>query len=309
MKKVFFSAAMLVSTGLVFSAYLPTINEPTYPLPLRSPIWTGFYLGFNAGGTWLQNTKMNVLSSFVAGSQNPTFPEGAAYTGLQSAIGASGAIPVNSASFIGGAQFGYNLQVTDQLVGGIEADLQKIAFGHNKGQTSNIVPLIGTFDGGGSVYVSGEQFVSSLNGSQRVDYLGTLRGRLGLLVTPMLLIHGIGGFAYGHVSSSVSITQINNDNTFFPPSQALNPLSSNFGNYSNTRFGFTFGGDLECMFMSNLSARIEYLYYDLGSASYTLSPLTTINRAVTGSFATVSSQVKVHFNGNIIRANISYHFD
>jgi outer membrane immunogenic protein len=55
-----------------------------------------------------------------------------------------------------------------------------------------------------------------------------------------------------------------------------------------------------------MSIKAEYLYYDLGSERFAGSPLTT-------SFAGVSSTAlptsSVHFNGQIVRAGINYHFN
>ena len=98
--------------------------------------------------------------------------------------------------------------------------------------------------------------------SSRVNWYGTVRGRLGFLFTPTLLVYGTGGLAYGGVNTTV------NHNTLmvsFPlTSQGLAPGSASF---SDTRVGWTAGGGLEWMFMPNWSAKVEYLYTDLGTTS------------------------------------------
>ena len=43
--------------------------------------------------------------------------------------------------------------------------------------------------------------------TNRVDWLGTVRARLGFLVTPNLLAYGTGGLAYGKVEGSTNIAQ------------------------------------------------------------------------------------------------------
>jgi outer membrane immunogenic protein len=40
--------------------------------------------------------------------------------------------------------------------------------------------------------------------SQQSTWFGTLRGRLGLLVTPTILVYGTGGLAYGQTETSFS---------------------------------------------------------------------------------------------------------
>lgn len=295
--------ALALSTETVFSATLSKLREAE-PFPQ----WQGFYAGLNAGGIWTQDTNINILSSFVQGSQAPESPQGGIYTGTQSALGASGNVSTTNAGFLGGGQLGFNWQLKNQLFGGLETDIQGIASGDNNGQTSTIVPLIGTFDGGNTTYVAGEFFTTSLNSSKRTNYLGTLRGRLGKLVMPALIIHGSGGLAYGSVSASTTITQTNNDSTLFPPTASLTPQTITSGSYSNTLCGWTVGADAEWLFLPNWSAKLEYLYYDLGQISYTVSPTVITIPALAHSFATVNSQVSTRFNGNIIHAGINYHF-
>ena len=45
--------------------------------------------------------------------------------------------------------------------------------------------------------------------SRNLDYLGTVRGRLGFLATPSFLLYGTGGLAYGQTrSSTVELAQV-----------------------------------------------------------------------------------------------------
>lgn len=296
--------ALALSIGSAFSGSLSSSSVSVPP-----PMWAGFYVGLNGGGIWSENNKTSLLSSFVPGSQTPLSPNGAIYTGVQSAFGASGIISISNRGFSGGGQAGYNWQLTDHMIVGLEADFQGVSSGHKNRQTSSIVPLIGSFDGGSTTYVPGEFFETSLNSSKHTDYLGTLRGRLGGLATPELLLHGTGGLAYGGVSSWTSITQTNNDSTLFPPAFSLTPQTINSGRYSNTLFGWTAGADAEWMFMPNWSAKVEYLYYDLGRVRYTVSPTVIIVPAIVEPLAVVTSHVSTRFNGNILRAGINYHFN
>ena len=49
----------------------------------------------------------------------------------------------------------------------------------------------------------GSTAVAAIAASKSLDYLGTVRGRLGYLFTPTLLVYATGGLAYGGVNSSV----------------------------------------------------------------------------------------------------------
>lgn len=298
------TAVLLLSTGLGFSG---TLSNASASVPSLN--WTGFYAGLNAGGTWSGNTNTSIFSSFVQGSQTLLFPNGAIYTGVQSAQGASGTVSTSNAGFIGGAQIGYNWQFTERWIGGLEADFQGIALGHNNGQTSTNIPLVGVFDGGALVYAPGKFFGSSLNVRKRTNYLGTIRGRLGGLATPTLLLHGTGGFAYGGVSSSASVTQTNNDSATSPPLFSLTPQTFSSGLSSHTLLGWTAGADAEWMFMPNWSVKVEYLYYDLGRVSYTLSPTVITIPALVEPIAVVNSRASSRFNGNLIRVGVNHHFD
>lgn len=298
------TAVLMLSTGLAFSG---TFSNAEASVP--SAKWAGFYAGLNMGGIWSDHTNTDILSSFVQGSQNQLFPNGAIYTGVQSAQGASGTPSTGNAGFIGGAQAGYNWQFTDRWMGGLEADFQGIASGHNNGQTSTVIPLLGVFDEGAIVYTPGKFFGSSLNINKRTDFLGTIRGRLGSLVTPALLLHGTGGFAYGGVSSSASVTQINNDSATSPPLFSLTPQSFSSGRYSHTLTGWAAGADAEWMFMPNWSANVEYLYYDLGRVSYALSPTVITIPVLVEPIAVVTSRASTRFNGNTIRVGVNHHFN
>jgi outer membrane immunogenic protein len=105
-------------------------------------------------------------------------------------------------------------------------------------------------------------------------YLATIRGRLGYAFDRWLP-YLTGGGAYGDIKASTT-----------------NPL---FGGSSSSKFGWTFGGGLEYAFLGNWSAKIEYLYVDLGTFDCGMScgPALTDN---------------VSFKENIVRAGLNYKF-
>jgi outer membrane immunogenic protein len=65
---------------------------------------------------------------------------------------------------------------------------------------------------------------------------------------------------------------------------------------------------VEWLFLPNWSAKVEYLYYDLGSVSYATPSLV-------GSFNTggvrysINPEVTTRFNGDMVRAGVNYHFN
>ena len=147
-----------------------------------------------------------------------------------------------------------------------------------------------------------ESYTSSVSVTKNLDYLGTVRGRLGFLLTPTFLVYGAGGFAYGGASFNTSFIANESQATPYPTVSA----QSNSG---QTRTGWTAGGGLEWTLKSNLSAKIEYLYYDLGTINNNVV-LTQINRAPTPSVpwgeATVNSSTR--FAEGAVRVGLNYHF-
>ena len=143
------------------------------------------------------------------------------------------------------------------------------------------------------------QAQSNISVNNAVDYLGTVRGRLGYLVTPTLLIYGDGGFAYGGVHEGVDIAS-----TFPPSGLGLSPA---FGSFTKTRPGWTAGGGLEWLFSPNWSVKAEYLYYDLGRITFGGGGLTLATAGAT--FFTDLPVASTRFNGHIVRVGLNYHFN
>ncbi|QRG07452.1 porin family protein [Xanthobacter dioxanivorans] len=105
-------------------------------------------------------------------------------------------------------------------------------------------------------------------GTFGLDYFGTVRARAGYAFD-RVLVYGTGGFAYGQGSLD-----------FFG-------LSS-----SATQTGWTLGAGAEFALDRNWSARAEYLYVDLGSAT----------------FPTLTGPVTTGLDANILRAGVNFRF-
>ena len=267
-KKIALAAALLASvSGSALAADLPSKKAPVVAPPVLS--WTGFYVGANAGGLWSGNNSGNLQ----------------VYGGAPalSAIPVGNKVSNSYGGFLGGGQVGYNYQLMKSFVIGAEADIQGMA--GNAGAAN--------FSGVSSA--NGVTYSTIGKASTNLQYIGTVRGRVGYLVMPSLLAYGTAGFAYGGVSSTVWLATSGNDGTGGGSSLA----------YSNTQAGWTAGGGLEWMFLPNWSAKAEYLYYSLsnGYASTTVADTLTPNAWSYGIGASRS------YNGNIVRAGVNYHFN
>jgi outer membrane immunogenic protein len=276
--------------ALVGPAVGADVLEPVYRAPAFA--WTGFYAGVNAGYTF------NSLNSETASINTFAFPI-APGPQLANAITtlANSTVPITNDGFIGGAQVGYDWQFAwfaTSLVAGVEADIQGVS-GKGSSAFASSVPVAGI-----SNTLNQTAAVSS-----SIDYLGTLRGRLGILVGFLgttVLYYTTGGLAYGSVSANTTVTQ-----TLGGPSPLTPPTWTGSGAYSGTRVGWAAGLGAEWLFFSNWSTRFEYLHYDLGSPTYGMSPLVS-NAGIIRPYTVNSLTATTPFNGEILRAGVNYHF-
>jgi outer membrane immunogenic protein len=232
----------------------PMMMAPAYD-------WSGFYIGANAGYGFSDNNRITTSGQSAINVTNVNGGARRANVGL------------NRDGFVGGGQLGYNWQTGRNIVFGIEADIAYTNFNRNTNVVT--VPLngIGTLNN---------------NFSSRMDYFGTVRGRMGYTWGATML-YGTGGLAYGEVNNSAS---------FFGPAGQL----QFFGRNSGVRTGYTVGGGIEHMFAPNWSVKAEYLYYDLGDSN--------LNVAVVpgGGGGGSGYNTRFHNEGNIVRAGINYKF-
>ena len=101
-----------------------------------------------------------------------------------------------------------------------------------------------------------------------VGYLGSLRGRVGV-AADRVLFYGTGGLGYGRGELAI-------------------------GGLANrqTHWGWALGAGVEAMVTPQVSARVEYLYMNLGSETY----------------ASVLGPVNVGLTSNLLRAGVNYKF-
>jgi outer membrane immunogenic protein len=211
-------------------------------------------------------------------------------------VGAAGATTSlsgsNNGGFIGGGQIGYNWRFA-WGVAGIEADFQGVSGGPNVTGTTFVLAN------------NGIPTVTNLDASKRLDTLGTVRGRLGWLATPTLLVYGTGGFAFGDVRSDIDISQTNAGNGNFGETAA---------NFSDTRSGWAAGAGFEWLFLPNWSMKVEWLHYDLGDVSFVAPELQAIvthsgaGVAIGGVRYGITPVVSTTFDGDIARVGVNYHF-
>lgn len=267
MKRSTLFASLLAASVIspAFAADLP-VKAPLVAAPVVTN-WTGFYLGVDGGYGWNVNT----------GSSFNTSPTGV--IGGTGTAAATGATESPRGGFFGGTA-GYNFQ-SGAFVWGLETDLQWSGI---KGSGTAVVPCCAP-----PPFTAGNLALAT---SQNLTWFGTTRGRLGWLASPNLLLYATGGAFYGH--EDVAATLSAPGPTFFGyPSAA-----------GTTRLGWTAGAGFEYLFANNFSAKLEGLYYDMGSISSSFTCPATSTSCTAGFTNTATFNLR----GGLIRAGLNWHF-
>lgn len=191
--------------------------------------WSGFFVGAHGGYHW------------DAGSASLSFqPDLGTWLSLSPDYGQfHGRYDSALDGFLGGAQLGFNWR-SGTLVLGIEADLARLNADGSETRTAMVTE-------------GSDTFPVQTHSRQEIDWLGTVRGRIGILPFDdhRLLIYLTGGLAYARVSTDHSFIDVD--------------LNAGFvGSSSGWEAGGTIGGGLEWAMGGAWTLKAEYLYYDLG---------------------------------------------
>lgn len=207
------TVAFAALAGTAFAADLPSRKEaPVYVAPTPAFSWTGFYVGADIGGAF-GSTSLH-----------------SDWTGWNSHS-------LDTSGVLGGGYAGYNYQINQNFVIGVEGDFQ------------------GTSASQSYTFTTPGAAILTAKGS--LDWLASINGRLGVSYD-RALFYAIGGAAWGQGSASLTGSTVN--------------IAPWFGSVSksNTQSGYDVGGGVEYAFTPNWVGRVEYRYYDFGN--YNLNP-------------------------------------
>jgi outer membrane immunogenic protein len=210
------------------------------PAPAPSPVlasspntvpWTGAYFGANLGGGWTHGgSGVNCFNTA---------------TGNTSGCAVIGDGNLSTSGVLGGGQFGYMQPVVlgpgTALMVGAEIDVQGTGISGSQ-NVAGPFHLVGFSD---------TCSPCSFSASQKIDWFGTLRARIGVPVDNFL-IYATGGLIVGGVSASQNLSFVGTGQ-----GEAVNAKS--------TLSGPTVGGGIEMLLGSGWSAKLEGLYYDMGN--------------------------------------------
>jgi outer membrane immunogenic protein len=274
MKRILLSALLVASAVPALAADL---SVKARPMPPPIPVWTwdGFYIGINGGYSWgRSNTTVSYFNTITGA---PIIPPAGSITDAG----------FNLDGGVFGGQIGYNWQFSSWVFG-LEADAQ---WSGQKGSAAFLCSAAGLLPGAcfpGSTFLPVGTLGVGLAVDKKLEWFGTVRGRLGVLASPTWLLYVTGGLAFGEVQTDAVLTSIT----------AGGAVVALAGSSSKTHAGWTIGGGIEGNLGGNWTAKAEYLYMDLGTFDTTV----TVPAALIG--ANISSRV----TDNIFRVGINYHF-
>jgi outer membrane immunogenic protein len=219
--------------------------------------WTGFYAGLNAGygvgnGAF---REFNFIDPSVPPLQNELTHYYSSYAPQK--ISPQGAIA--------GGQLGYNWQF-NRLVVGIEGDAQ---WSGQKDVTCAATCV--------------STFAETL--TQKINWLATVRGRLGYADRGYLLYVTAGG-ALAEIEETELFADLRN---FFPST------------FKRTNGGWVAGAGVEAWLFGNWTAKAEYLHFDLGSVDHVYA--TGVSPAV-NPVTSLGSQAQLR--NDVVRIGLNY---
>jgi outer membrane immunogenic protein len=270
MRKQLLGSVAVISLAAGGIASAAPHHAPPPPAPVMDP-WTGFYFGGNIGYSWGRSNTTTTFSNATTGA-------------ILSSSSNSFSLP----GVLGGLQLGYN-RLNGNWMWGVEADIQ--GAGERGSDNSKFLCAVAicqagnTFTGG---FAPMPVAVTTFN--EKLDWFGTVRGRLGIVATPTVIAYATGGLAYGGIGTSGTIT--GQTATGAPTAAAFNS--------NTTNVGWTVGAGVEGRLSAQWSAKLEYLYMDLGKAN------------TTGSLPTNFIPLNVAFSSritdNILRLGLNYKY-
>jgi outer membrane immunogenic protein len=248
-------AALLIGTSLAIST-------------AANAGMAGWYLGLNLGVDWQNDTRTTATIFSPAGYFAASSIPAIAATGLQHD---------NQTGFTGGAQGGYNWDVGNNWLIGVEADFD---YTHSGATTADT-----------ATYPCCAPSNFTITSRVSSDWLATTRGRVGYMWGNSLL-YATGGMAFTNLHANYLFTD-----TF------ANAHESTF--MDTTALGWTLGAGYEHMFDDHWSAGAEYLHVDFGSYDTASRNLTAFTPAI--AFPANVFSHSAALREDIVRFKVNYH--
>lgn len=190
-----------------------------------------------------------------------------------------------------GVHAGYGLDLGTNVNAGNVATVSDLA-GSPQGFVGGMHAGVGTrFSTYGYAGIEGDIDGAAINGTGSMPgvvtaksentFLGSIRARFGVIFNDDALVYGTAGYGFGGGQFSIADV-VNGANTTVRP----------------TMNGFVWGGGVEYAITAHLKARVEYLQYDFGTFSATMTPASVVAPVL----FTQKDRV------DVVRAGLTYHF-
>jgi outer membrane immunogenic protein len=280
--RIFAFIAAGVGPALAADTYRAPESTGGYKEAPYVQTWTGFYLGVNGGYGWSANNS-KVGATGDDNSANGDAPN----TTDPGPFFASDPERFEQKGGFAGVQVGYNWQ-RGRWVYGLEADFQGAGIEGKKTATAD-ADLFGahTFD----VHTTAEA-------KSRMDWFGTVRGRLGYAFDHTLL-YATGGLAYGGVKDRLNLT--------------FNDIGDGNGTFSTTarkedaRAGFVVGGGAEYALSPAWSVKGEYQFMDLGRSKLSATLTDNAGTPQNPDINTGTGSLNADHTYHTVRIGLNYH--
>jgi len=261
MKKLVTAVAVagLIGTPAI-AADMAVPSTAYYPkLPPAVYDWTGIYLGFHVGG--------GILTDSV--NQNGPSPR---------AFNLSSSGNLQPAGVIGGAQVGANYEFAPWVVG-IEGTWTDSAI---QGNTLIACSACTVTVQAGPMSITNERFTS------QAQWFAAVTGRFGYAANDWLF-YAKGGGAWMNVRYTEDLLSGGLHGAQIAPGATVATQVM-----TDNRTGFTVGAGIEFGLVENLSAKIEYDFYDFGSKNYNFNAITPVS--VSSNLHTIIVGLNYKFN-------------
>lgn len=265
----------------------PQRSEPAPTRQASAGNWSGGQVGGSNGGS-VANNSFADPGSYIC---PPGYHFGSACG--ETPFGFNG----HPAGYTIGPFLGYRFQF-GTFVAGVETDVSYKNTATSESQST--LTVFGT--------PAAASRTDMFSGTMKQGWDGSVRGRLGVLVTPTTLLYGTGGVAFGKVSGSLAYTGTAYscaDPTTCPGGPA--GTATGVVSFSENRVGFTVGGGVEVQVFGPWTARVEYRYTDLGKFSESFPIINSCATCGTGVLSPGAS-VDLHPSFQTVRLGLGMGF-
>ncbi len=274
-----------------FPATVLALALTSAPAANAADYWSGGYIGLNGGYLFSNSSAVNTEGAPyqcnpIAGPGCTASPN---YAELF-AIGATGSVPSEFDGFTFGGQIGVN-SLFSNWMWGIEADVQLATSTDVSGTYTVVTP---------SPAFPAQPVTTTFTGTRGLDYLATLRARIGVLLSTTSLAYVTGGLALGGADLGGAYTQDCTGCTWAPANEPVAAFDTR-----DSLLGFAIGGGVEFAIGESWTFKTEYLYYDLGEMTLPMGVGGTASAGPISSYA-ITTQVQSDYDGHLVRVGVNF---